>query len=37
MDELLPAFHGRIQREDWIGQARKLLDAQDEKESVPFN
>ena len=37
MDELLPAFHGRIQREDWIGQARKLLDAQDEKGSVPFN
>jgi predicted flap endonuclease-1-like 5' DNA nuclease len=27
MDKLLPAFHGRIQREDWVGQARELLDA----------
>ena len=27
MDELLPAFHGRIEREDWVGQARKLRDA----------
>lgn len=27
MDKLLPAFHGRIQREDWVGQARKLRDA----------
>ena len=26
MDKLLPAFHGRIQREDWVGQARRLHD-----------
>jgi NADH-quinone oxidoreductase subunit E len=36
MDKLLSAFHGRIQREDWVGQARKLHDAKDEKGSVPF-
>ena len=27
MNKLLPAFRGRIQREDWVGQARKLRDA----------
>ena len=26
MDELLPAFRGRIRREDWVGQARRLTD-----------
>ena len=26
MDQLLPAFHGRIRREDWVGQARRLTD-----------
>lgn len=25
-DELLPAFHGRIRRDDWVGQARQLAD-----------
>jgi len=25
MEELLPAFRGRIRREDWVGQARRLL------------
>ena len=27
MNKLLPAFHGRIRRDDWVGQARKLRDA----------
>ena len=27
IDQLLPAFHGRIRREDWVGQARTLRDA----------
>ena len=27
IDKLLPAFHGRIRREDWVGQARTLRDA----------
>jgi predicted flap endonuclease-1-like 5' DNA nuclease len=26
MDELLPAFRGRVQRDDWVGQARRLCD-----------
>ena len=26
IDELLPAFHGRIRRDDWVGQARRLRD-----------
>ena len=27
IDKLLPAFHGRIQREDWVGQAQRLHDS----------
>ena len=26
IDKLLPAFHGRIARDDWVGQARRLRD-----------
>jgi NADH-quinone oxidoreductase subunit E len=26
IDDLLPAFRGRVQRDDWVGQARRLLD-----------
>ena len=26
VDKLLPSFHGRIQREDWVGQAKRLHD-----------
>jgi predicted flap endonuclease-1-like 5' DNA nuclease len=25
IDELLPAFHGRVRRDDWVGQARQLM------------
>ncbi len=28
IDKLLSAFHGRIQREDWVGQARRLRDGE---------
>lgn len=27
IDRALPAFQGRIRRDDWVGQARRLLDA----------
>jgi len=26
MDELAPAFRGRVRRDDWVGQARRLRD-----------
>ena len=35
MDKLLPAFHGRIQREDWVGQARKLRDGKGTASATP--
>ena len=35
MNKLLPAFHGRIQREDWVGQARKLHDARATASATP--
>ena len=35
MNKLLPAFHGRIQREDWVGQARKLRDAKVAASTTP--
>lgn len=28
IDDLLPAFHGRIEREDWVEQARSLRDGE---------
>ena len=35
MDKLLPAFHGRIRREDWVGQARKLRDTKESASATP--
>jgi len=35
VDQLLPAFHGRIQREDWVGQARRLRDDKEAVDGTP--
>ena len=35
MDKLLPAFHGRIRRDDWIEQARRLRDTKESASETP--
>ena len=35
IDELLPSFRGRIRRDDWVGQARRLRDSQGTASATP--